>query len=196
MGNIREIATGCATGFQRKGMYELTIIVVMSVLIGIIIAPYLGRVSFPPQNQIAQVQTSSSQVLTTFASPTSSSLLYSSSTSTSPQKPKWIGSNANVISYTQAASYVGQAVTVEGTVVYTFVSKGTIFLDFHYPYKGYFSAVIFASDAGNFKFSPASFYLNKEVRITGTIQLYQGDPEIIVNSPSQIEVAYLGFSYP
>src|SRR3990170_9072963 len=80
-------------------------------------------------------------------------------------------------------------------VGHTFVSKGTIFLDFHYPYKGYFSAVIFASDAGNFKFSSASFYLNKEVKITGTIQVYQGDPEITVRSPSQIEVAYMGFSY-
>ena len=174
----------------------LAIIVVMSVLIGIIIAPYLGRMTSPPQSQIAQIQTSSSQVFATSISPTSSSLLYSSSTSTSPQKQKWISSNTKVISYTEAASYVGQLVTVEGIVVYTFNSKGTIFLDFHYPYKGYFSAVIFASDAGNFKFSPTSFYLNKEVRITGTIQLYQGDPEIIVSSPSQIEVAYMGFNYP
>jgi DNA/RNA endonuclease YhcR with UshA esterase domain len=174
----------------------LTVIVVMSMLIGIIIAPYLGRMTSPSQSQIAQFQTSSSQVSATFVSSTSSSLLYSSSTSTSPQKPKWIGSDANVISYMDAASYVGQVKTVEGTIVYTYNSKGTIFLDFHDPYKGYFSAVIFASDAGNFKFDAASFYRNKEVRVTGTIQLYQGDPEIVVNSPSQIEVAYIGFNYP
>lgn len=55
---------------------------------------------------------------------------------------------------------------------------------------------IFASDLSNFEFSPSSFYMNKEVRITGTIQLYNGAPEIVVHSPSQIEVGYMGFSYP
>jgi len=69
-------------------------------------------------------------------------------------------------------------------------------LDFHDPYQGYFVAVIFSSDVKNFPFAADSFYRNKEVRITGTIQLYQGAPEIIVHSPSQIEVACTGFNYP
>lgn len=131
-----------------------------------------------------------------------SSSLHSSSTATSQirtstsQRAKWITSNVNVISYSQAASYSGQTKTVEGIIVHTYVSGGTVFLDFHYPYQGYFYAVIFSSSVGNFKFQPASFYLNKEVRITGLIQLYQGAPEIIVNTPSQIEVAYVGFNYP
>ena len=101
-----------------------------------------------------------------------------------------------MISYTQAGSYVNQLKTVEGTIVYTAVSGGNVFLDFHYPYQGYFYVVIFSSSVGNFKFSPASFYMNKEVRVTGTIVLYKGTPEIIVNTPSQIEVAYMGFNYP
>jgi DNA/RNA endonuclease YhcR with UshA esterase domain len=116
---------------------------------------------------------------------------------TTGQRPKWISSSTNVVSYLQAASYVGQSKTVEGAIVRTFVSsKGTVFLDFHDPYQGYFEVTIFASDVKNFQFSPASFYLNKEVRVTGTIELYQGAPEIIVHSPSQIEVAYMGFNYP
>ncbi len=87
--------------------------------------------------------------------------------------------------------------TVDGTVVSTFVSsKDNTFLDFNIPYQGYFYAVIFSNDLGNFNFSPASYYLNKEVRITGLVQIYNGSPEIIVNSPSQIEVAYMGFNYP
>lgn len=118
-------------------------------------------------------------------------------TSTTSPRPKWISSSTNVVSYLQAASYVGQSKTVEGTIVRTYVStKGTVFLDFHDPYQGYFEVTIFASDVKNFQFSPASFYLNKEVRVTGTIELYQGAPEIIVHSPSQIEVAYMGFNYP
>ena len=110
-------------------------------------------------------------------------------------RPKWLA-NTNVVSYLQATNYVGQSKTVEGTIIRTYVSKGTVFLDFHDPYQGYFVAVIFSSDVKNFPFPADSFYRNKEVRITGTIQLYQGAPEIIVHSPSQIEVACMGFNYP
>jgi hypothetical protein len=99
-----------------------------------------------------------------------------------------------MIQYTQAGSYVGQSKTVEGTIVYTYIYGSNVFLDFHYPYQGYFYAYI--PSTSNFRFSPASFYLNKEVRVTGTIVLYNGTPEIIVYSPSQIEVAYMGFNYP
>lgn len=111
---------------------------------------------------------------------------------------KWLNpSDPNVIPYTQANNYVGQSKIVEGTIVYTYVSKsGNVFLDFHNPYKGYFYAVIFPSDTKNFNSAPASFYLNKEVRISGKIQLYNGDPEIIVNTPAEIEVANMGFNYP
>jgi len=110
-------------------------------------------------------------------------------------RPKWLA-NTNVIPYQQAASYDGKSITVEGTIVYTNLDAGTTFLDFHYPYQGYFYVVIFSSDRGNFAFAPESFYRNKEVRITGSIQLYKGSPEIIVHSPSQIEVACMGFNYP
>lgn len=111
---------------------------------------------------------------------------------------KWLSpSDANVISYTDAMKYLDQSKVVEGTIVYTYVSKsGVVFLDFHNPYKGYFYAVIFSSDTKNFNSPPATFYLNKEVRISGTIKLYNGDPEIIVNTPAQIEVANMGFNYP
>jgi DNA/RNA endonuclease YhcR with UshA esterase domain len=46
--------------------------------------------------------------------------------------------------------------------------------------------VIFARDAG--KFPDAAAWNGKTVDVTGTIQIYQGKPEIIVNSPSQVTV--------
>jgi micrococcal nuclease len=112
------------------------------------------------------------------------------------QSTKWLTPTAPVVSWANAGNYVGQDVAVEGTVVYTYfaASSGTTFLDFHYPYQGYFYGVIFSSDSGSFRCTISQFYLNKEVRITGTIQLYKGAPEIIVRSPSQIEVAYQGLS--
>lgn len=110
---------------------------------------------------------------------------------------KWLNPDAPVIPYLDAKKYVGQTKTVEGTIVRTYRSgSNTVFLNFHDPYQGYFYAVIFASDLSNFAFKPEEFYRGKEVRITGLIKLYQGSPEIIVENPSQIEVAYMGFNYP
>ena len=111
---------------------------------------------------------------------------------------KWLNpSDPSVISWTDASKYVGKTKTVEGTIVRTFRSStNTIFLNFHDPYQGYFCGVIFASDLSSFPFKPEDFYRGKEVRISGLIKLYQGAPEIIVENPSQIEVAYMGTNYP
>ena len=110
---------------------------------------------------------------------------------------KWLNpADSNVIPYTEANNCLGQSKVVEGTIAYSYNSNGTVFLYFHNPYKGYFYAVIPSSDGKNFNFAPASFYPNKEVRISGTIQLYNEDPEITVNTPAQIEVANMGFNYP
>ena len=111
------------------------------------------------------------------------------------QSGQWLTPTAPVVSWTDASNYIGQTIAVQGTIVYTYFSSysGTSFLDFHYPYQGYFYGVVFSSDAGNFRCSITNFYLNKEVRITGMIQLYNGAPEIIISSPSQIEVAYQVF---
>jgi hypothetical protein len=107
---------------------------------------------------------------------------------------KWLNpSDSNVINWADASKHIGQTKTVEGTIVRTFRSStNTIFLNFHDPYQGYFCGVIFASDLSSFPFKPEDFYRGKEVRINGLIKLYEGAPEIIVENPSQIEVAYMG----
>ena len=110
---------------------------------------------------------------------------------------KWLSLAQEVVSYVDAGKYAGQTRTVEGTIVGTDrSSSNTVFLNFHDPYKGYFTVVIFSSDLSKFTFDPEKVYLHTEVRVTGQIQLYQGAPEIIVRSPSQIEVAWMGFNYP
>jgi DNA/RNA endonuclease YhcR with UshA esterase domain len=177
----------------------------MAFSAGVAVSPYiLGLNTSSSQlgltNTLTLPITSTTPVQPLSASSTSTSAYSTAASQTQSslaQKSKWISSSSIVISWSQAASYSGQSKTVEGTIVYTFVSsKGNVFLDFHNPYQGYFSVIIFSSSVGNFKFQPASFYLNKEVRITGLIQMYQGAPEIIVNTPSQIEVANMGFNYP
>jgi hypothetical protein len=190
---------------RRQIPISTLLIVIVAFSAGVAAWSYFG--SMVSQNQIICTLTNIVTVPTTLTttvqqaiSTTSSGILYSSSTSTSrvqsssSQRPKWISSNTDVILYTQAASYAGQSKTVEGTVVYTYRSGSNVFLDFHYPYQGYF--YIYIPSPSNFGFTPESFYKNKEVRVTGVIQMHDGSPEIIVNSPSQIEVAYMGFNYP
>ena len=188
---------------RRRIPVTTILIAVMAFAGGVAVSPYLLSLNETPSQQIVSTITvgPSQQYPTITAQTTlSSTIVYSSSTSTAQvmsQNAKWIGADSNVVSYLQASNYAGQLKTVEGTIVRTYTSsKGNVFLDFHDPYQGFFDAVIFSSDLTNFHFDPASFYLNKEVRITGTIQLYQGAPEIIVHSPSQIEVANIGFNYP
>ena len=95
---------------------------------------------------------------------------FASVNSPSQNAQKWLSSDTNVISWTQASSYVGQQMTVDGTIVSTYVSsKDNTFLDFNIPYQGYFYAVIFSNDLGNFNFSQASYYLNKEVRVASKL---------------------------
>lgn len=99
--------------------------------------------------------------------------------------------NSNeVISYLDADDYIGQTKTVEGTIVNTFkYTKGNvIFLNFHDPYEGYFTAIVWSSDWSKFPTSPEIYYKYKKVRVTGEIIEYKGSSEIVVDNPSQIEI--------
>jgi hypothetical protein len=94
---------------------------------------------------------------------------------------------ATTYSDSQAAAHVGETATVEGLVTGTHISsKGTEFINFggRYPNQD-FTAVIFARNAAQIDVSQ---YYGKNLDVTGKIQLYQGKPEIIVGSPSQLVV--------
>jgi DNA/RNA endonuclease YhcR with UshA esterase domain len=94
--------------------------------------------------------------------------------------------NAGVINDRDAAKHAGEHVTVEGVVTGTHVSaKGTEFLNFgdHYPNQD-FTVVIFARSSASI--GDIARYYGKRVDVTGTIALYRGRPEIIVNDPGQI----------
>lgn len=94
----------------------------------------------------------------------------------------------DVISWKDAAEYYGQIKTVEGTVVLTNNIGKACFLNFHPNWKVYFTAVIFASDFHKFPPNPEDYYLFKKVRVRGLIKEYKGKPEIILKSPTQIEI--------
>jgi endonuclease YncB( thermonuclease family) len=89
-----------------------------------------------------------------------------------------------------------RVIVVEGVVVRTFyaeTSSGSpTFLDFHDSYQDWFTCVIWGEDREDFLQafppSPEDYFLEKRVRVSGTINIYQGAPEIILSEPSQIWV--------
>jgi hypothetical protein len=93
---------------------------------------------------------------------------------------------STVIPDTEAAQHVGQKATVEGTVVAVFTSKnGNTFINFgdRYPNQSFTGWIprdseLAGSDLGGLE--------GKKVKVTGTIELYKGKPEIKILSKEQL----------
>jgi len=100
-------------------------------------------------------------------------------------------------------SHPEEVVTVEGVIVRTYYAKNSegkpTFLDFHDPYEGYFMCVIWQEDKQTgkpirdkfievFPPNPETYFLNKQVRVEGKIEIYKGTPEIVLDDPSQIRI--------
>ncbi len=111
-------------------------------------------------------------------------------------KVDYIEVSPEVISWEEAGNYIGQYKIVEGIIVdsyYARNSKGKpTFLNFHKPYKGYFTCLIWGSDRAKFieefHSDPETYFLSKRVQATGLIEEYKGAPEMILADPSQIKV--------
>jgi cardiolipin synthase A/B len=93
-----------------------------------------------------------------------------------------------VVSWQDALDYLGHRLTVEGEVVRVHNSGKAAFLNFAQDYRGKFSVVIFASDFEQWPEPPDQVYLGQRVRVSGKIKEYKGAPEMIVESPEQIEI--------
>ncbi len=94
---------------------------------------------------------------------------------------------AQTIGPSETKAYVGKPVTVQAAIsdVHT-ARSGATFIDMggEFP-DNEFVAVIFADDAA--KFPDASSLEGKTVTITGTVQMYQGKPEIVLKSANQLK---------
>jgi DNA/RNA endonuclease YhcR with UshA esterase domain len=96
---------------------------------------------------------------------------------------------AEMIKPEEAPAHVGQMVTVEGTIsdVHHAKSGRATLLNMggRYP-NNVFTAVIFADDAS--KFPNVDSLIGKAVGISGSIHVYKGRPEIILNDAGQIKI--------
>jgi len=93
------------------------------------------------------------------------------------------------ISHTAARAWDGRMVFVTGTLRYVFNNGKQVFLGFSNPHQGSFKVLIRKVDWEHFGGRPEVHYqVGQEVRVSGVITWYQGDPVIIATTPAQIEV--------
>jgi len=99
----------------------------------------------------------------------------------------------SMISASDASKYVGQKKTVCGKIASTkYLSSNSrqptfLNLDKAYPDQ-IFTIVIWGSDRKNFPKPPETAYADQKLCVTGTITNYKDKPEIVVNSPGQIQI--------
>jgi endonuclease YncB( thermonuclease family) len=93
-----------------------------------------------------------------------------------------------IIPWDLAANHIGKYRSVEGKIVRTHNSGKACFLNFHNNWDRYCSLVIFDNVFHRFPEKPEKFYLNEFVRVKGKIKKFRGRPEIVLNSPKQIEI--------
>jgi len=96
---------------------------------------------------------------------------------------------ATVLSAAESWEHIGEYATVEYYTANAYQSaKGNIFLNEKSNYRTGFTTVIFNNVKSRFSGNPLSTYGYKTIRTSGLIELYEGHPEIIAESPNQIEV--------
>lgn len=97
--------------------------------------------------------------------------------------------NYLLLSPSESGKHIGEVKTVKFRVASTgSSSSGTEFLNAYSNYLDGFTAVVFSEDVFKFTSDPISTYSGREVLVTGTISTYQGRPQIIIRSPSQIRL--------
>jgi len=97
----------------------------------------------------------------------------------------------DVVDACLAGKYLGRELIVEGKVVDTHrdLKSNTVFLNFEKAYPNQcFTGVIFSSHLYKFVQNPEDYYLGKIIRIMGEVKDYRGRPEIILETPNQIEI--------
>lgn len=103
------------------------------------------------------------------------------------ETPEDFEESDEIISTKEVVDYIGKTITVEGYIADVVTRPKVNYLNFDNKFpKHTFTAVIFPKDAENFE--DLNTFRNKNVRVKGKIELYKGKPQIIVNSPEQINI--------
>jgi hypothetical protein len=106
--------------------------------------------------------------------------------------PSALGDSPKV-SPADAINHIGEVATVCGRVASAKyaadANRQPTFLNLDKPYPDHiFTAVIWGSDRAAFVYAPESL-ADRQICVTGTIQLYRGKAEIKVSKPTQIQTS-------
>ncbi|MCX8103077.1 MAG: phospholipase D-like domain-containing protein [Candidatus Bipolaricaulota bacterium] len=91
----------------------------------------------------------------------------------------------------QPQRFTEKLVTAEFTVVTTTATGSVIRIQSDRDFSNHLSVIIFRTYEPRFRglgIDPTSFYTKKKIRVTGEFSQFQGQPQIIVRSPWQIEL--------
>jgi DNA/RNA endonuclease YhcR with UshA esterase domain len=97
---------------------------------------------------------------------------------------------AKKLTTAEARNHISEQATVCGKVAsgrYAATTRGKpTFLDLDKPYPGHlFTVLIWGENRAKFG-TPEETYRNKNICVTGRIQDYRGEPEIIASDPAQL----------
>lgn len=101
---------------------------------------------------------------------------------------------SGAIGWEQANQHIGESTTVEGPVISTHFASGSngrpTFLNVgkDYPDSGRFTVVIWGENRNSFPTPPEEAYAGKTICVTGSVDTYQGIPEIVARDPEAIQV--------
>jgi len=94
------------------------------------------------------------------------------------------------ISYKDAAQFIGQKKTVEGTITGTYLSSkgsGNLYLNFG-DYKKDLSVKIPAADIKKFPSDAQTLYKGKKIEATGEVMKERGKLRLTVSDPADIKI--------
>lgn len=103
----------------------------------------------------------------------------------------WSAARADVVPAEDAATYAGSSVTVEGDVASVTRDADAIVLELAPGGPKSLRVVLVISLISSLPREPERVYQGKRVRVTGLIQRFQGRPEMVCESASQIAIVDL-----
>jgi endonuclease/exonuclease/phosphatase family metal-dependent hydrolase len=92
------------------------------------------------------------------------------------------------VGWKDADKVVGRVAFVSGKVEEVHASGRVNFLDFDASSREGFVGIVYRDNLGNFPGSLEELYKGKIIRIRGMVSTHQGQPQIQVKAPSQIEI--------
>ncbi len=118
-------------------------------------------------------------------SPTADSQVVSTVASSTDSDP--FESQAVVVSPQLARHYQGKLISTTMTVAYAHNNGKQLVLSVNDPHVDYFKVIIPSTVIDQFEENPLHQYgVGSTITVSGVVDMYQGDPAVIINSPSQI----------